>query len=61
MGVGTGQRGVSHRGEWRVDGGGVEGFGKGAWEGVDVVSSSAVHQGVGHVDFSLKVVRQTVE
>ena len=25
-------------------------------EGVDVVSTSAIHQGVGHVDFSLKVV-----
>jgi len=37
---------------------GLRGVERGGWDGVDVVSSSAVHQGVGHVDFSLKVVRQ---
>ena len=36
----------------------AEGVQNGGWDlrGVDVVSSSAVHQGVGVVDFSLKVV-----
>lgn len=27
-------------------------------EDVDIVSTSSIHQGVGHVDFSLKIVRQ---
>ena len=30
---------------------------KGGW-GVDVISTSSIHQGVGHVDFSLKIVKQ---
>lgn len=29
----------------------------GGW-GVDVISTSSIHQGVGHVDFSLKIVKQ---
>ena len=29
----------------------------GGW-GVDVISTSSIHQGVGHVDFSLKIVEQ---
>ena len=37
---------------------GLKGLEPDAWEGVDVISTSAVHQGVGHVDFSLKVMRQ---
>lgn len=40
---------------------GLKGQVGGAWEGIDIVSSSAVHQGVAHVDFSLKVVRQKKE
>jgi nicotinate-nucleotide pyrophosphorylase (carboxylating) len=37
--------------------GGLRAADLGGWlEGVDVVSTSSIHQGVGHVDFSLKVV-----
>ena len=38
-----------------VTGGEVEGW-VGGWKDVDVVSTSAIHQGVRHVDFSLKIV-----